>query len=101
MNKRKFLIRLLENSNLLEHDSFTELLWAVFHLDEEMECRKSFKSLPAADYEHLVADIKRVYGFITGEWLNYMKHIKNNYPYLYSLSVRTNPFDSNASPEVK
>jgi hypothetical protein len=26
-----------------------------------------------------------------------MKHLKANYPYLFSLAVRTNPFDTNAS----
>ncbi|MBA7569274.1 hypothetical protein ES708_11013 [subsurface metagenome] len=34
------------------------------------------------------------------EWLDYMKHLKNNYPYLFSLAMRTNPFDANASVEV-
>lgn len=31
----------------------------------------------------------------------YMKHLKEDYPYLFSLAVRTNPFDPNASAEVK
>jgi hypothetical protein len=30
-----------------------------------------------------------------------MKHLKADYPYLFSLAVRTNPFDANASVEVK
>jgi len=30
------LLGLLGNPNLLEHDSFTDLLWAVFHLMEEL-----------------------------------------------------------------
>jgi len=30
-----------------------------------------------------------------------MKHLKANYPYLFSLAARTNPFDANASIEVK
>jgi len=34
--KRQFLLNLLENPNLLEHESFTNLLWAVFHLTEEL-----------------------------------------------------------------
>ncbi|NIT03389.1 hypothetical protein GTO10_00365, partial [Candidatus Saccharibacteria bacterium] len=33
--KRMLLLRLLENPNLLEHDSFTDMLWAVVHLTEE------------------------------------------------------------------
>ena len=34
--KRVFLLTLLENPSLLEHDRFTDLLWAVTHLDEEL-----------------------------------------------------------------
>jgi hypothetical protein len=29
-----------------------------------------------------------------------MKHLKNSYPYLFSLAVRTNPFDPNAKAEI-
>jgi len=30
-----------------------------------------------------------------------MRHLKKEYPYLFSLAVRTNPFDPRASVEVK
>jgi len=36
LHKRGFLLSLLENPNLLEHESFTDLLFAVFHLTEEL-----------------------------------------------------------------
>ena len=39
LQKRDFLLRLLENPNLLEHDSFSSLLLAVFHLTEELAQR--------------------------------------------------------------
>jgi len=99
--KRKFLLNLLENSNLLEHESFTNLLWAVFHLTEELTLRKNLNELPETDYQHLEGDMKRAYHLLIIEWLNYMKHLKTDYPYLFSLAVRTNPFDENASVEVK
>jgi hypothetical protein len=99
--KRQFLLNLLENSNLLEHESFTNLLWAVFHLTEEFTLRKSLNELPETDYQHLEGDMKRAYHLLIIEWLNYMKHLKTDYPYLFSLAVRTNPFDENASIEVK
>jgi hypothetical protein len=99
--ERDFLLGLLENPNLLEHESFTDLLWAVFHLTEELECRIDLKNLPDTDYAHLSGDIKRVYILLISEWLAYMKHLKDTYPYLFSLAVRTNPFDPNASVEVK
>ncbi len=99
--KRNFLLGLLENPNLLEHETFTDLLWAVFHLTEELSCRANTIELPDTDYKHLSGDIKRAYVLLIFEWLSYMKHLRVDYPYLFSLAVRTNPFDPNASPEVK
>ena len=101
IGKRNFLVRLLENPNLLEHESFTDLLWAVFHLTEELGARKDIKQLPDTDYRHLTGDIKRAYTLLFREWIDYMEHLKNNYPYLFSLAMRTNPFDEQASPIVQ
>ncbi|MDP8229871.1 MAG: hypothetical protein P9L93_02080 [Candidatus Gorgyraea atricola] len=99
--KRQFLLNLLENPNLLEHDSFTDLLWAVFHLAEELGHRAELTELPDSDYEHLKGDMERVYLRLIAEWLAYIGHLKKNYPYLFSLVVRTNPFDSQASIIVR
>ena len=100
MGKRDFLLGLLENPNLLEHESFTELLWAVFHLTEELAFREDVKELIDTDSEHISGDIKRAYGLLISEWIAYMRHLQNDYPYLFSLAIRTNPFDPHASPEV-
>lgn len=99
--RRNFLLRLLENPNLLEHETFTELLWAVFHLTEELEYRADLNSLPHSDLEHISGDIKRVYVLLLNRWIDYVMHLKYNYPYLYSLAVRTNPLDEQASPIVR
>jgi len=99
--KREFLLRLLENPNLLEHNEFTGLLWAVFHLAEELSFRGQVHSLPEADYEHLSTDIKRVYILLVGEWVAHLKHLHRDYPFLFSLALRTNPFDSMASVVIK
>ena len=99
-HKIGFLLRLLENPNVLEHESFTELLRAVFHLAEELTARKDLLKLPDTDYKHLAGDIKRAYRILVYQWLDYMKYMKGSYPYLFSLAVRQNPFDQNASPIV-
>jgi hypothetical protein len=96
VNKRSFLLRLLENSNLLEHESFTNLLWATFHLTEELQHRKEKFGRTEEDIKHLIGDMNRVYTRLVCEWLLYMKHLKVEYPYLFSLAVRTNPFDDQA-----
>ena len=101
LEKREFLLRLLENPNLLEHDSFTNLLWAITHLTEELAFRKDLKNCCKTDSSHLESDLKRAYVLLIYEWVEYMGHLKNRYPYLFSLAVRTNPFDPKASVEIK
>jgi hypothetical protein len=86
------LLRLLENPNILEHEKFTDLLWATFHLTEELEERASFEAISDNDKAHLLHDVRRVFGYLVAEWLEYVEHLKNNYPYLFSLIVRTHPF---------
>jgi hypothetical protein len=98
--KREFLLRLLENPILLEHDAFTDLLWAVSHLAEELEARPNFTGLPEADLAHLAGDIQRVYGRLVSEWVRYLEHLKQRYPFLFSLVLRTHPFQPHPSPVV-
>lgn len=99
-SKRNFMLRLLANPNLLEHDTFTDLLWAVFHLTEELENRDEVMNLNEADYNHLAGDTERAYALLVYEWLQYMEHLMENYPYLFSLALRTNPFDPDAKVEI-
>lgn len=100
VEKRSFLVGLLENQNLLEHEEFTDLLWAVFHLVEELEARKTFDDMPLSDIEHINGDIKRVFGHLSRQWVKYMRHLKHDYPYLFSLAVRMNPMVDESDPAV-
>jgi hypothetical protein len=96
-SRQDFLLRLLENPTLLEHEKFTELLRAVFHFTEELEKRPELSTLPESDVSHLIGDAKRVYRLLIPQWLEYMQYLKDNYPYLFSLALRTNPFDETAT----
>jgi hypothetical protein len=100
VQKRQFLLALLENPNLLEHERFTDLLWATFHLTEELEARESLTGLPKADIKHIAGDTQRVYRQLIIEWLFYVEHLKSKYPYLFSLVSRTHPFQERPSPVV-
>jgi hypothetical protein len=92
-----FLLRLVENPMVFEHETFTDLILAVDHLDEELKARNNLISLPAPDQAHLASDIQRVYSQLIPEWLKYMEYLKIHYPYLFSLAIRKNPFDRSAS----
>jgi hypothetical protein len=100
LEQRQFVLRLLENPNVLEHERFTDLLWAVLHLEEELEARVSLPGLSPADEAHLQEDVRRAYSGLTVEWLRYVEHLKADYPYLFSLVVRMHPFQDAPSPLI-
>ena len=99
-SKRDFLLGLLENPVLIEHDDFSDALLSVFHLLDELSARNELRALPESDIKHLAGDINRVYTKLIVQWIIYLRHLKEEYPYLFSLAVRTNPFNENASPVV-
>jgi hypothetical protein len=101
LQRRAFMVNLLANPALPEHESFTGALWAVFHLAEELSYRTDLAALPDTDLAHLTTDMERAYALLGAQWLDYMEHLKKAYPYLFSLAMRTNPFDKDASPVVQ
>lgn len=99
--RRNFLVRLLENPVLIEHEAFAETLLAIFHLTEELSYRPDIDHTPAEDAKHLAGDISRAYQSLLNRWLYYMENLQEHYPYLFSLALRVNPFDPQASPVLR
>lgn len=52
-------------------------------------------------HQILSGDIKRAHALLVREWLSHMEHLQRDYPYLFSLAIRTNPFDPNAAVEMR
>ena len=98
--RRSFMLGMLQNPSLLEHEHFTDQLWAVLHLADELAARPVLHDLPKTDMAHLSVDIRRAWLELLREWLTHMEHLKTDYPYLFALAVRTNPFDPDASATV-
>jgi len=95
------LLRLIENPIIHEHGEFSDLLRATFHLRDELLNREDLFELLNSDRKHLEGDIIRTYRLLIFEWLRYMRYLKKDYPYLFSLAIRVNPFDVEASAVVK
>jgi hypothetical protein len=97
LKNEDFLLRLVENPMIFEHESFTDLILALSHLTEELKARDTFSGLPTDDTGHLTIDLRRVYSRLIPEWLRYMEYLQDHYPYLFHLAMRKNPFDATAS----
>jgi hypothetical protein len=97
LHNEEFLLRLVENPMVFEHESFTDLILAISHLTEEVKARDTLSGLPKDDTGHLATDLRRIYSRLIPEWLRYMEYLQNHYPYLFHLAMRKNPFDASAS----
>lgn len=82
-DKKSFLLNLLENSSLLEHDTFTDMLWAVFHVADELQNRGDLKQLSQPVIDHLSDDFLRAYSAMVQEWIGYIFYLRDEYPFLY------------------
>jgi len=100
LDNEDFLLRLVENPMVFEHETFTDLILALTHLNEELKARGDLSLLPPSDIAHLKGDTERVYSRLVPEWLKYMEYLQRSYPYLFSLALRKNPFDDKASVVV-
>ncbi len=101
VDKREFIINLINNPNLLEKEEFTGLINAILHLDEELEHRTDLALVNETDFGHLNGDMQRVYDKLVYEWVYYLKYLHKHYPYMIALIIRTNPFDEDADVYVK
>lgn len=90
--QHRYFLSLIDHPALVEHGAFSDLIWGLFHLEDELNHRPDLSKLPESDIEHLAGDIARVYENILVQWVNHIIYLKNNYPYLFSLAIRTSPF---------
>lgn len=100
VNKREFILRLINKPNLLEKDEFTSLISAILHLNEELEHRKDLALVNDIDFEHLNGDMNKVYNILVHKWVYYLKYLNKHHTYMIALMIRTNPFDEDASVYV-
>ncbi|MEG0308392.1 MAG: hypothetical protein RR636_10635 [Clostridium sp.] len=88
---RDVLAQLIGNESILEHESFADLLISLMHLRDEFIFFKD-KKLSDTDYNHLKVDTTRVYKALSYQWVRYLSHLEDSYPYQYSGAIKVSPF---------
>jgi hypothetical protein len=91
---RDILSSLISNESILEHETFADLLMSLMHLRDEIIFIK-YTELTPDDCSHLKGDLTRVYENLTFQWINYLSHLRQFYPYQYSGAIKFNPFTLN------
>lgn len=92
-NKKEFLIGLIANPSIIERESFSELLLAIFHLIDELELKIENENISIEDFNHIIEDdLGRVYCMLVYQWIKYLEFLDKNHPYMKSLAIKNNPF---------
>src|SRR5471030_1406956 len=94
IESRDPLSNLMSNESLLEHETFADMLMSFMHLRDEI-IFIPHKELTQADCDHLKGDLIRVYKALTLQWIGYLSHLKQFYPYQYNGAIKFNPFTLN------
>lgn len=98
INKNKdFLLSIITNPVLMEHEIFSDMTVALFHLKEELQDIYINTDCPCCDDAHLRQDIKNLYRLMAKNWAAYMRHLKEEYPALFVKAMIHNPFNRNIS----
>lgn len=93
LNKNKeFLFSIITNPSLMEHETFSDMIIALFHLKEELKDIYINLDSSCSDRQHLKEDIRRLYRLMSKTWVVYMKHLKDEYPNLFIKAMVHNPF---------
>lgn len=91
LNGKEFAINLLDNPAIIEHEAFTELLWNVLHVTDELRRVASFDNLSPEDYEDIKGDIEKLYKLLIYEWIRYVEYLRHRHPHIFIYEAKTNP----------
>lgn len=91
---RLSLLVIASNPALLEHEDFSDMLLAIFHLSDELNARADFAALTPQELQHLNDDLRRLTVALTVNWVGHMQHMQAEYPVLFLVEAADGPFDA-------
>ncbi len=91
LTNREFVVNLLGNPAIIEHEAFTDLLWNVLHLGDELKMVVNAGEMSQEDREDLRHDMEKLYSLLIYEWINYVHYLKSSHPHIFVYEAKTNP----------
>ncbi len=92
IENKEFIVNILDNPVILEHETFTDLLWNVLHVTEELKRIINFDNISEDDYEDIKGDLEKLYFLLSYEWVKYVRYLHDAYPHIFQYEARTAPF---------
>ncbi|OYT58261.1 hypothetical protein B6U71_04850 [Euryarchaeota archaeon ex4484_178] len=91
LENKEFAINLLDNPAIIEHEAFTDLLWNVLHLTDELKRVVNFENVSHEDFLDIKNDMETLYKLLIYEWVNYVHYLKDKHPHIFIYEAKTNP----------
>ncbi len=91
LNSKEFAISLLDNPAIIEHEAFTDLLWNVLHVTDELKRISSFENMDPEDYKDIKGDIEKLYKLLLYEWVRYVQYLRHRHQHIFIYEAKTNP----------
>ena len=91
LNNKEFAISLLDNPAIIEHEAFTELLWNVLHVTDELRRIPSFENIDREDYLDIKGDLEKLYKLLIYEWIRYVQYLRIRHHHIFVYEAKTNP----------
>lgn len=91
-NYQQLVTNIITNPVIHEHELFTDVIMSIFHLSEELK-QRPLNRREEHDIHHIKADLERVYKNLSLNWVDYLRYLQTEYPYLFLSAITNNPFD--------
>lgn len=91
-NRHKYFLKVIENPALMDHEGFTDLILAMYHLWEELDFHTDLYNLPEADKQYLCGIVSDIYRLLTREWLLNVSYTQRHHRGHFTCAARANPF---------
>ncbi len=92
LDNKEFVVNLLDNPVIIEHETFTDLLWNLLYVTERLKRTIDFENMCPEDRKSLKMDMERLYRLLAYEWVSYVHYLRGNYPHIFLYEINSNPF---------
>jgi len=90
--RHAYLLKIIDNPALMEHEDFTDLILDIYLLWEELDGHDDLYSLPPDARARLCELVNSIYTLLTDEWLDNARNIQEHQPARLNKIIQSNPF---------
>ncbi len=80
------MLTLATSSMIHEHENFTEMLWGLFHVQDEFRLRGAFSDLSEQDISHMNTDFEEIFKLMLMNWIGNVRYLRKTYPGFYKVA---------------